>query len=442
MMITKRILSWLSIAIFSWAIAGCSNDTIETVQAFDDTSKAPIPHVEKISEVSPPRLITQLNKNFAQTKPQVKIISPTPDQIVKTQNVKVKLEVQGLKTFKNEELKMGPHLHFFVDDQPYQAIYNTDKPIILSDLTPGTHTLRVFASRPWHESFKNRGAYAKTTFHVFTVTEENNPSPTQPLLTYSRPQGSYGAQPIMLDFYLTDAPLHVVAQESPDDDIADWRIRVTVNGESFLLDQWRPLYLQGFDEGQNWVKLEFIDENGTLIKNVFNSTVRAITYDPQLKDTLTKLVTGDISLEKAQAVTIANYQIKEQTVTKKIPESTPQIELIAPIESIPATESTPPIELTSPTESMPSLEEEKVEVEIEKEETLIEEVIPEENISEDNLLEEVPADINENVVKQEDLEIENQIDEPITQVEEDLEIETSSPNSEEKSIPDEQLLNS
>ncbi len=209
-----------------------------------------------------------------------------------------------------------------------------------------------------------------------------------------------------------------------------------------MLDQWRPLYLQGFDEGQNWVKLEFIDENGTLIKNVFNSTVRAITYDPQLKDTLTKLVTGDISLEKAQAVTIANYQIKEQTVTKKIPESTPQIELIAPIESIPATESTPPIELTSPTESMPSLEEEKVEVEIEKEETLIEEVIPEENISEDNLLEEVPADINENVVKQEDLEIENQIDEPITQVEEDLEIETSSPNSEEKSIPDEQLLNS
>ena len=230
MMIIKTILSWLVIAIISLTITACNEDTIESVQAFEDTSKPPIPKIEKIAEVSPPPLITQLNQNFAHNKPQVKIISPTPDEVVNNQEVAVQLEVKGLNIFKNPELQMGPHLHFFVDDQPYKAIYNTDEPIILSDLAPGTHTLRVFASRPWHESFKNRGAYAKTTFHVFTVTEENNPSPKQPSLTYSRPQGVYGAQPIMLDFYLTNAPLHVVAQESPDDDIVDWRMGVWVKG--------------------------------------------------------------------------------------------------------------------------------------------------------------------------------------------------------------------
>ena len=361
-MITRRILSWLSIAIMSWSIVGCTNtvDTIETVQAFEDESKPPIPKVEKIVEVSPPKLISKLNQNFAKTKPQVQILSPLPDEVIDSQDVSVQFAVTGLETFKNSDLKMGPHLHFFVDNQPYQAVYDTSKPIELKNLSPGTHTLRVFASRPWHESFKNRGAYAQTTFHIFTTTDENNPQPNQALLTYSRPQGAYGAQPIMLDFYLTDAPLHVVAQESPDDDIADWRIRVTVNGESFLLDKWQPLYLEGFDKGVNWVKVEYIDENGDLIKNVFNSSVRAITYDPSVNDTLTKLVKNKISLQQATAIVKQNIEVVET------------VEPVEPVEAIePETGVTAPETVEIP-EAVETPEEELLEEEVEIE--IIEEI--------------------------------------------------------------------
>ena len=117
---------------------------------------------------------------------------------------------------------------------------------------------------PGTKSFKNDGAYAQVTFHVFAKTQENSPDPKLPLLTYSRPQGAYGAEPILLDFYLTNAPLHLVAQENDKDDIADWRIRATVNGESFVIDRWQPLYLKGFKPGKNWVQLEFLDEKGQL----------------------------------------------------------------------------------------------------------------------------------------------------------------------------------
>ncbi|WP_330204598.1 hypothetical protein [Cyanobacterium sp. Dongsha4] len=327
MMSRIKILSWLTVIFFSWTLVGCS-DTIESVQAFNSESKSPIPRVENISEVAPPRLIQELNKNFSQTKPEVKILSPQIDEIINSQDVTVSLQVKGLDIFKDEELGMGPHLHFFLDDQPYQAIYSASEPIILEGLAPGTHTIRVFASRPWHESFKNPTAYAQTTFHVFTATEDNNPSQDEPLLTYSRPQGTYGAEPIMLDFYLTNAPLHVVAQENPADDIADWRIRVTINGESFLLDTWQPIYLTGFNEGQNWVKLEYIDENGNVIQNAFNSTVRAINYDLSFQDTLAKLVTDKISLEKVKAIALkdyqglqeANSQEKEEIVEEKVEE--------------------------------------------------------------------------------------------------------------------------
>jgi hypothetical protein len=44
-------------------------------------------------------------------------------------------------------------------------------------------------------------------------------------------------------------PLHMTAQEDPKDDIHDWRIRCTVNGESFVFDEWQPFYLKGFEPG-------------------------------------------------------------------------------------------------------------------------------------------------------------------------------------------------
>jgi hypothetical protein len=187
----------------------------------------------------------------------------------------------------------------------------------------------VFASRPWDESFKNEGAYAQTTFHILTKTNDNNPAPTLPLLTYSRPQGTYGAEPIMLDFYLTNAPLHLVAQENPEDKIKDWRIRVTVNGESFTADEWQPIYLKGFQKGNNWVQLELLDEDGNNLENAFNNTVRLVTYEPKQKDTLAKLVEGKISVEEARPIVEAGYRAKVVPIPEVI--ETPAVEEKEPV---------------------------------------------------------------------------------------------------------------
>jgi hypothetical protein len=210
-----------------------------------------------------------------------------------------------------------------VDNEPYQSIYDPINPIKLENLQPGTHTLRVFAVRPWHESFKNEEAYAQTTFHIFTKTGDNLPDPHLPLLTYSSPQGSYGAEPIMIDFYLTNAPLHLVAQENPE--ISDWRIRATINGESFLLDNWQTVYLKGFEKGENWIKLEFLDGGGNLLKNAFNSTVRVINYQPQGGDSLSQLMRGELSLERAKAAVIPNYQAPPAVETIPTPEPAPAV---------------------------------------------------------------------------------------------------------------------
>ena len=284
-----------------------------------------------ISEISPPPALQTLGQEMEEYQPQVKILSPRSDAIIEATEVTARVQVQNLSLYKDEKFGLGPHLHIALDNQPGQEIYDTSQPITFSELQPGTHTIRVFASRPWHESFKNEGSYAQVTFHVFTKTLDNRPDSALPLLTYNSPEGSYGAEPIPLDFYLTNAPLHFVAQENPDDEILDWRIRCTVNGESFILDRWQTIYLKGFKRGRNWVKLEFLDETGEPIQNAFNTTARLVNYNPGQADSLSKLLAGKLSAEEARSIVDPNYVAPTSATPKPesseaTPTSTPKTE--------------------------------------------------------------------------------------------------------------------
>lgn len=365
----KILFSFLMATVLVWGLVGCSNPS-QITKPSNAPQTAATQVSESLSEVAPPPVLQQLNKDLEAYQPQVTIVSPRADEVLQDTTVNVSFQVQDLPIFQNPDLGLGPHLHVILDNQPYQAVYNLDEPLVFKDLPPGTHTLRVFASRPWHESFKNEGAYAQTTFHVFTKTSDNNPDSALPLLTYSRPKGDYGAEPIMLDFYLTNAPLHLVAQQSLDDDIADWRIRVTINGQSFVLERWQPIYLKGFKPGKNWVRLEFLDEQGNPIKNIFNDTVRLITYEPNGKDTLSKLVRGELSAEAARGIVVPNYKAE--------PTPTPSPEVIP----TPLPEVTPPLE--EPTPSVAPAEEETQTPEperLEEEPTPAPEVIPTEPLA-------------------------------------------------------------
>ncbi len=265
-----------------------------------------------LAEVNIPESINRLAPSLDKYQPQVQILSPRSDEILSDDRVTVKLQVNDLPLFKHPELGLGNHLHAILDQQTYQGVYDLDRPLVFKNLAAGTHTLRVFASRPWHESFKNEGAYAQTTFHVLTKTPENNPDPQQPLLTYSRPAGTYSAEPIMLDYYLTNAPSHLVATGSQES-LADWRIRVTVNDQRFILDRWAPIYLQGFKQGKNWVRLELVDDRGNPIPNVYNDTASILTYNPQTKDTLAKLIRGELAPNLARTLADPDYVVANPT---------------------------------------------------------------------------------------------------------------------------------
>ncbi|MEQ1765596.1 MAG: hypothetical protein ABL984_20885 [Pyrinomonadaceae bacterium] len=258
--------------------------------------------------------------------PTLKIVSPAEGSTVAASTVPVKLELSGdLKGYKpgqDPATKMGNHIHVILDNQPYEAYYNIDGDAFeLRNVSDGEHTLRVFASRPWHESYKNGGSFQMVKFTVkngnasadqpattnsgqqmsngkssfnapIRPTNSNaNAAPTpegkamqassggavdgkKPLLTYSRPKGEYkdaDADAIMIDFWLANGKLV--------GDGGEYRVRYSVNGgEPKFIEKWAPIWLQGWTAGKHTIKLELVDRDGNVVDNGgYNSTSRDIT---------------------------------------------------------------------------------------------------------------------------------------------------------------------
>jgi hypothetical protein len=262
-----------------------------------------------LSETSVPAVITQLNRAAA-TAPQVYIVSPRPEEVITDTNVAVQLQVAGTPIFKNAQLGLGPHLHLLLDRVPTESIYDLNIPITLSNLSPGTHTLQVLANKPWHESWKNPQAFAQVTFHVLakSTNQLNTSSPNAqiPQLISVQPQ-EVGAEPWLLDFYVANAPSHVDAQH-PLRSIADWRVRATVNEQSFEVNRDEPLYLRGLRPGVNVLKLEYLNSQG----QVADSTLRVVKYIPNSNDGLSRLVRNELSID--QALTLFDPQSQYSVV--------------------------------------------------------------------------------------------------------------------------------
>ncbi len=271
------------------------------------------PTVQTLSEVSRPQKIQDEMKTRGEqdnAAPTITVVEPKNGATVSSSTVKVKLslsgDLKGYKPMKDMATQMGNHIHVILDNQPYEAYYNLDTEFELRNVADGEHTLRFFPSRPWHESYKNTGAFQMVKFTVKNggadatkpaTTNANqtmsnvNAAPTpegkdmppstagavdagKPLLTYSRPKGEYkaaDADAIMIDFWLANAKLQ--------GDGGEYRVRYSVDGgEAKFVDKWQPIWLSGWTNGKHSVKVELVNKEGNLVDNGgYNSTTREIT---------------------------------------------------------------------------------------------------------------------------------------------------------------------
>jgi hypothetical protein len=308
----------LGLATFALLFASCSTGTSDNASTTATSSVTP-PTTQTLTLVPRPQKIKDMmaaRGEQDQAKPTLKIVSPAKDAVINGSTVEVKLNLSGdLKGYmphKDPATGKGNHIHVILDNQPYEAYYELGQPFELRNVIAGKHTLRVFPSRPWHESFKNDEAFQLVMFTVKGGGDASKPTttnsgqtvannnananaspatpregkdvsastagdvdPSKPLLTYSRPKGEYkgeDADPIMIDFWLSGGA-------KLKGDGGEFRVRYIIDDDDAkYIDKWEPIWLSGWTNGKHTVRLELLDKDGKPVDNGgYNTTSREIT---------------------------------------------------------------------------------------------------------------------------------------------------------------------
>jgi hypothetical protein len=307
----KRMTSSAISLMLLLGLLGCSG---QSSPPSDAVSKGLLAQRVNLEEVSPPDVIQALGRSPSRREPQVKIVGLKPGETIDQTTATVRFEVEDFPIFKDAELSMGPHLQVLLDDQPYATVYDAKQIMTFSDLKPGSHIIRVFASSPWNESVKALGAFDQLRFNVFAPTQANQPEPNQPLLTYSQPQGEYGSEPILLDYILSLPDSKGKGTESAV--LPKTKVQITVNGASFTTQESPPFYLKGFKPGTNWVKVELLSPNGKPIINPLSESLQLMTLKLKGSDTLSKLIRGELTAQDAEQ--IMSLEVSQRRAAQKL----------------------------------------------------------------------------------------------------------------------------
>jgi hypothetical protein len=226
-----------------------------------------------LQEVPPPSAVQQLSERLRERQPRVEVLAPADGTVLPAGPWALKLRVSDWPLADAGELGLGPHVVVQIDGEPplrlssEAAIANVPLP----ELSPGSHRVTIYAARPWGEAVKSSGASTQIRVHRVAANPPELPATGSPQLIASSPHGSPGAEPVLVDWLLFDAPL----QRLRDDD-GRWRLRVSVNGDSFLVDRQTPLWLKGFRSGSNAVQMELLDGRGEPLNPPFNSLVQEV----------------------------------------------------------------------------------------------------------------------------------------------------------------------
>ncbi len=239
----------------------------------------------RLREVPPPKGSQALRLRLAEHQPRLRILAPADDSVLPVAPWTLVLAVDDWPLADAGSLGLGAHLVVQLDDQePLRLGPDVARTPLTKDnrlsltmdpLRPGSHRLTVYAARPWGEAVKDPGAAVQIRLHGLAANPLSQPRRGSPQLVSSTPSDLIHHEPVLIDWLLIDAPLQRL-----DGDGSHWRLRVTLNGDSFQVDRQEPLWLSGLRSGSNPLQLELLDGLGEPLNPPFNSLVQNLEMRP------------------------------------------------------------------------------------------------------------------------------------------------------------------
>jgi hypothetical protein len=251
------------------------------------TDPAPIPTaVSAFAVPAPPvQVVLAEDTPLAGAPPVLHIRSPRDGQVLTSETVELSLELTHWPLGDD-----GSYVQLYIDDEPYIAIRELARPIDLRallrqarghDLSPGTHLVRVIASRGQHETVKTAQAFALTQFHFRRRTAPASFDRTAPRLGFAAPNDcvELGTR-VLLDFFLENVQLAKSGSR------LHYSIDDVLEGD---LVQSQPHYIENLPAGEHRIRLSLRDPAGNTLPGPFSAAQHTILVAHDCK-TLTSAV--------------------------------------------------------------------------------------------------------------------------------------------------------
>ena len=246
----------------------------------------------RLQEVAAPGGVDQLRNRLSRHQPLVELQSPKDGSVLGPKDTSLMVSIKDWPLVADADLGLGPHLALQIDDQPPLRFSSGDQGadgtatirIPLPALAPGSHRFTAYAAYPWGEAVKSPGASQQWRLHQLQELKGTQPARDAPWLVVVSPAELGASDPLLLDWLVWNAPL----QNLRDGD-GRWRLRLTLNGDSFLVDRQDAIWLRQGSTNQanalnaNTVQMELLDGLGDPIDPAFNNQLRALPPRPAFR---------------------------------------------------------------------------------------------------------------------------------------------------------------
>ena len=297
-----------------------------------------------LQEVAPPTSVQRLRQRLDRHHPDLQLISPENDEVISSSEVEQVLEVKDWPLVNDRELGGGPHVMVQIDALPPRRL---DQPegdrlhLSLTGLEAGSHRYSAWAAYPWGEAVKSPGAALQGRFHLWQKLDGTQPTSEDPWLVPVSSADGQSQQQLLLDWLIWNAPLQNLREGD-----GRWRVRISINGDSFLMDRQEPLWIRHKAEGRGTdIQMELVNGLGEPLQPVFNNSLLHLP-DPGNGSPAwlrSNLSDHDLLLLSGEAPDLLDQEQNADTESKADdPEDQSDIEVVKPevvdVESIPEIE--------------------------------------------------------------------------------------------------------
>ena len=224
----------------------------------------------KLQEVAPPGAVQQLRQNLQRHRPSLRLIDPSNDSIVSSDALELLFEIEDWPLSSDPELGLGPHVVLQIDNRAPLRLSESNGnrlKVRIDGLEAGSHRFSAWAAYPWGEAVQAPGASIQGRLHLWQKLQGTQPERDAPWLAPVSPAGEQGLQPLLVDWLIWNAPLQNLREGD-----GRWRLRISIDGDSFLVDHQEALWLKGSNGSNSHdIQMELLNRLGEPITPVFNN---------------------------------------------------------------------------------------------------------------------------------------------------------------------------